>query len=357
MRNAAAAGYNWWINELIDTFPEAVRRWVSLGGQQIFIRFDTAGLVQVQSSSHSEQLDIPIDEYGSAEKAGRQISNWLRSNRIKASGIAIFLPGERVLNPVFEIPSEAANSLQEISLAEIEKQTPFAAAQVYHRIRVIEASSDLDTISVRLTIARIEDVEHAVAVAMAANISDVVVCGEDEPDPMSSNLAPTSRKSGFYDFSRWGKPALIFVILALLAIAMHLPLERMRQVNALADTKIAELKSLNTSHQLSGSQSELLKDVYVGLINRKSTDPLQLDLLSEITRRTPDHSWLVQLQIDNSQLVLSGFSSDANDLIRSLEKSELMQNVAFSAPVTTDNRLGVDRVYIRAERPDQKDGQ
>lgn len=352
--NAVSAGFNWWAGELVDSLPVRVRNSISFGNCRLLACFDSAGIVITYSGATENQLNISYAEYPDTQDTGQRIAKWLRRNRLKANGITFLLPAELVLNPTFEIPAEAARSLPEISIAEIEKQTPFTEAQVYHRLEVTGTNTDLDTIGVRMTVARIEDVNRAVAVANAAGISDVVVSVGNETDADNIDLVPKSSKNTGLDASRWTVAALLLTIFMLLAAAIYLPIERMQKVNSLADAEIAELKVRNDTIQQSGKQNLLLKHAYQELADRKSRSPSQLKLLNEVTRYTPDHSWLLQIQLDKTKVVMSGFSTDANDLVRSLEKSELLQNVTFSAPVTTDNRLGIDRVYIKAELSDQE---
>ncbi len=62
----------------------------------------------------------------------------------------------------------------------------------------------------------------------------------------------------------------------------------------------------------------------------------------------PDHTWLMQFAWRDGGVRLSGYSARPSSLIGLLEQSALLSGVAFSAPVTMDQRVGLERFNVSA---------
>lgn len=348
-KNTMLAVFHWWTGALIASLPASLRSWISSRRQRVQIRFGSEGfLISIDGRENIEELVGSEILYGDPAEAGRQVSKWLNKNKVNAVGATIYLPAERVLTPTIEMPIDAAGNLAEVITGEIERQTPFSPSEVHHTFHVTGSDPDHDTLSVRLNIARIVDVKNCVDIANSAGFSDVMVCKEGEVDPRGGDFIPQWEKPVGLPASSWLALSLVAAILVLAGVATYLPFERMRQVDRLADEQITELKAENSKLSAAADTILSLTAAHEKLIDNKVKATTFIGVLAEITKYTPDHSWLHQVRINNNQIMISGFSEDATGLVRSLEKSDLFRDVTFSAPVTTDSQRGVDRFFIAA---------
>ncbi len=350
LKNYIRQAFAWWWAEIVSTLPGSVQSWLSNRRQPLRIRMEGTSLsVSAERPSHAVNLEFAITDYDDVTAAARQISKWLNKENLSAYGAIVYLPADCVLTSLIEIPVDAAGNLAEVMLAEIELQTPFVESEVYHNFKVISSDPDHDILTVELNVARIADVVHASQIATAAGLPDVVVCKQSEDDPVTGNFAPIPTQKMRTSLEVWIVAGLAVTIVILVAVAFYLPMDHLRQVSRLADSQIATLKSENVKLLQSADTVKSVDAAFQRLVTRKSQQPSTIGILSELTQFTPDHSWLIQVQINGSRLMVSGFSSDATGLIRSLEKSEVIKDANFSAPVTTNSDTGLDRVHITAE--------
>lgn len=80
---------------------------------------------------------------------------------------------------------------------------------------------------------------------------------------------------------------------------------------------------------------------------RKAQSVPVVRIWEELTRTIPDASWIMDLQLKNDEVTITGFSPSAADLIQSLEASALFQDTNFDAPVTKVPGQDGERFVIR----------
>jgi general secretion pathway protein L len=73
-----------------------------------------------------------------------------------------------------------------------------------------------------------------------------------------------------------------------------------------------------------------------------------VEIIDEISRILPDHTWIARLDLKGSELQLQGQSSAASSLIRIIESSPWFENVRFASPVVQIAGTDNDRVHIVA---------
>ncbi|MGI9435180.1 MAG: PilN domain-containing protein, partial [Geminicoccaceae bacterium] len=73
------------------------------------------------------------------------------------------------------------------------------------------------------------------------------------------------------------------------------------------------------------------------------------DVLAELTRLIPDHSYVVQLRVKDSKIEISGLAQKASDLIAILDRSTILTSPQFRSPVTRDTRSGKERFQISVD--------
>lgn len=341
----------WWIGELVASIPASLRNRLSSRRRRLRI-WPQADCLSIGIGPDGPWEIASTTFADDPGEAARLIARWARGRGIRPAGATIHLPADRVLTPFLELPADAAANLEEVIAAEIERQTPFSPTEVYHTFQVVGSDPDLDTIRVRLGIARRDDVDAAAELASAAGIADFDVVSGPGGESSAPNASPFLVNRSRSKVSHWVTGTLAIVVVALAATAAYLPLERLRRIDRLADEYLVALKAENAKLSLAVAAIQEQQDAHLTLVERKSGIPSALALLTDLTRNTPDHSWALQVQFARGRLMVSGHSRDATGLVRALEGSEVFHDVGFTAPVTTDNRLGVDRFHISARYDD-----
>jgi len=81
----------------------------------------------------------------------------------------------------------------------------------------------------------------------------------------------------------------------------------------------------------------------------KSSRPMVLDLVREMSRVMPKNTWLSRLRITDTAVEIEGSSSAATAILSKLEASPYFKKVEFSSPTFRDTRLNTDRFFIKME--------
>jgi general secretion pathway protein L len=84
------------------------------------------------------------------------------------------------------------------------------------------------------------------------------------------------------------------------------------------------------------------------LVEKKASDVMIVEVIDEISRILPDHTWITRLDLSGSELKIQGQSSASSSLIGIFEASPWFQNARFGSPVVQIAGTEDDRVYIVA---------
>lgn len=81
----------------------------------------------------------------------------------------------------------------------------------------------------------------------------------------------------------------------------------------------------------------------------KSSRPMALNLLKEMTSILPKNTWLSRLRITDSTVEIEGYSVSATEMLPKLEASAYFKKAEFSSPTFRDTRLNADRFVIKMD--------
>ena len=83
-----------------------------------------------------------------------------------------------------------------------------------------------------------------------------------------------------------------------------------------------------------------------GRLVAMKADVSTLEVWDELSRILPDHTFLTELRLVDGRVTLSGFSSDAARLVRTIDQSPLFAGAALTAAITPDNAESKERFSI-----------
>lgn len=165
--------------------------------------------------------------------------------------------------------------------------------------------------------------------------------------PLGVNLLPPAERAAI----RLGRLSfttmLLLVFLGLCClwgasafIHTRVELYRVNRQIARLSQAAKEVESLLQESRTLAKQMESLRKI------RQSPDKLKV--LKDLTQLIPDNTWLFNLRLSKQNVILSGMSSAASDLIPLLDKSGLLKKTEFASPIVTDaNKL--EHFKIKAE--------
>jgi general secretion pathway protein L len=93
---------------------------------------------------------------------------------------------------------------------------------------------------------------------------------------------------------------------------------------------------------------EKMADASQFLIEKKAADVMVVEIIEEVSRILPDHTWIGRLDLTGTELQIQGQSSASSSLIGLIEASPWFENVRFSSPVVQITGTDSDRIHISA---------
>jgi Tfp pilus assembly protein PilN len=116
----------------------------------------------------------------------------------------------------------------------------------------------------------------------------------------------------------------------------------------------ATLGKLAREYKLVEARREALarnEKLYQAAMLIDSSDVGKLDVLRELTEIIPEDGWLTEFNYHSGrrEIKLSGYALSASQLLPVLEKSELFENVRFTSPITTDQRLQKEQFRLEMQ--------
>lgn len=244
-------------------------------------------------------------------------------------GPVLRLPEGTALWRRLVLPEAAAADLRAALAFEMDRQTPFPAAEVLFDCVVAERGGG--RITVEMLVAPRAAVEQALAEARARGVVPVAV---EAPTPSGHrfNLMPATGTGWRGRLAVALAAAALLMLAAAFAIGLDRRLEAARSLDAeatLARGRAATAVALRT-------ELETLDRDARALAERKGARPPMVLLLDELTRALPDEAWLTQLDVGDGEAQLWGYAPSAAAVVRRLEQSTVLHRAEFRAPVVQE---------------------
>jgi len=337
----------WWHAALLSLVPAGLQRLWS--DRRTYLRLEW-----------SEREAILIRRFRGRETVlsrGPADDTWHALGSAEARSIRsliVNLGPEQIFRRTIVLPMAAEANLARLMPNEIDRQTPFPADQVYFDYRVAARDEQAKQIAVQLFITKrsIVDELRRGAARSGHRIEAVTNANSDgEAPPL--------------DLLRWSaagasRPMLFWLNSGLATAAGVLAVACVTTGLQKLDDEIDRLNGQIARARTQAQQAEALRREVVRLtetstfVARRRAGPTPLAVLQEATDILPDNAWTYEFHLTGQTLRLAGYAHDAPGLIALFEKSALLSNAQFRAPVSRVASRGVDRfdlsVDVRAQR-------
>ncbi len=256
----------------------------------------------------------------------------------------VLRPSRFVFRPL-ELPSRAAEFLDGIIRAQIDRLTPWSAADaIFHWTPPAAIGGDRIAMTVVAT-------GRAAATSLAQAFSGLGAVGIEISTRTSADGRVTvfrQRPGGEAGFSRMRLALVgVFATTGVLAVlssgvggymvdsydAQHQQIQR----------RIAERRSI-----MRGSQGGAGSSPLELLIRRKQTTPSSVIVVEALSALLPEHTYATEIRIQGDKLQIVGITRDAPSLIQILEQSPHVSSAGFYAPTTRAANEPGERFHIEA---------
>jgi len=157
---------------------------------------------------------------------------------------------------------------------------------------------------------------------------------------------------GFHKSSRAPMALSISILSILIALGlfwMLSPLQIEEKKLEIIDREIAVRKDeVKKVEALKKDVANVEKEILT-VSTFKTSRPMVLALLKELTRSLPKNAWLSRVRIAESIIEIEGYATSATELLPKLEASPYLKKVDFASPTFRDTRMNADRFTIKME--------
>ncbi len=343
----------WWWGELASLFPASWRTLFAEGQARVLyvVEHDVLQLRIEEGGREVLLASIPL---GTDRDLSAQVDAALGAHRVERPRW-LLLPGAQLLRRRITLPAAAIERLRDVVAHELDRQTPFRADQVVYDSRVLGVHDASQMAQVELLVLPKDRLEAALTPlgALADELSGVDVRDANAHDrpgsPLHCNLLPLDRRRSPDRRALW----LHLGLAAIAAIALLFALERTLDNRSAA---LAQLESIVAAQhrqaRLVGALGKQLEESADGanfLARTRAAKPPMLAVLTDVSARIPDNTYLERFSEQEGQVYLTGQSTDAPSLVAKLQSSTLLRAPALSGSVQTDAATKRDRFTLVAE--------
>lgn len=346
--------FSWWLGELTACIPSRLRALLRRKPSLLVLTpADDAVHVCLNRRGRLHRFgQVPIT---AENELHRSLSKLLGGISLRNFDVVVNIPAHSVLRRRVALPIEAAENLREVLAFEMDRHTPFKADEVAYDYRLIDTDVGGRKLTVDLVVVPTAIIDRAAAIAGSFGLTAkrIGIVDDELRHHRPFNFRP-------YKATEWPtvrRPlvvALATTTVILAIVAWYLPLYFDHQASAayearLEATHVEALEADAVKKRLAAAM-----DLNRRLVDWRAARPTATSLLADVTDRLPDDTWLTELQLQNGELALTGYSPSAAALISKLETSPLLSDVRFGSPVTPDRQVGSERFHILARvAPDQ----
>jgi general secretion pathway protein L len=265
----------------------------------------------------------------------------------RGSRVEIVLQPKRFLFRPLELPARAADFLDGIVRAQIDRLTPWSASEaVFGCSAPVESGAESITTVIAATTRKVA--MTYVAAVSGFHPAAVAVC-TDVAERNAGRVKVFEQKArGHLDAARLSRAlqivlgiaalAALFAVIAAAYVADNLGTQESELARQISQRRDAIRAGID-----GGDRSPL-----AALERRKYETPASVIVLDALTQVLPDHTYVTELHLAGNKLQIAGITRDAPSLIPLIEQSQHFTRATFYAPTTRSPSDPGERFHIEA---------
>ncbi len=265
---------------------------------------------------------------------------------VEDARVEVLLAPSRFLFRPLELPSRAGEFLDGIVHAQIDRLTPWSAANaLYGWSPPVETSSGRMVITVAATGRNlVAPVLDALSGLGAASIS----LGVRPPEPGGDPILVSDRTTKASRDIHRARGILLSVLLGLCALAAVSVLAQIIVGSDLSARQAGIAERIEAIRSSLQARRDPASEPVAAMQRRKREAPASVLVLEAISATLPDHTYLTELRIQDGKVQIIGMTKDAPSLIERLERSRQFSAASFLAPTTRSLAKPGDTFHIEA---------
>lgn len=341
----------WWTRQMIELVPSRFLGADPSGAGALLIETDPAGRPWrlLRRGADGEQVRAVLTP-GEAAHAPEVLGGALDDLLGEAEGrtVLLRLPQGGLLQREVTVPLAAEGALERVLGYEMDRLTPFAAADVFFTWSVLRRDREAGRLRLLLSVVPKAPLAPLLAWLAERGAGPQAIEAGGLRIPLSQARSTAERR----ERRLLGLAGGACAVLALLAVLLPFALQSVAasrlagRMGALAPS-VATAQALRGRIAGSSAGSQLLDGE-----RRRLGDTLAV--LAAVTDVVPDNSYLTDLTLRDGQLTISGQSPGAAALLTAMSGRAAFSTPAFAAPVTRIEGQNTDLFSIRAGVADSR---
>ena len=338
---------SWWTRQILDLVPERIARRDPASANAILATPDAGdsgapGAVRLSLRRQGQEQVVGRHEPGQAV-----LPNLMREHR--SLPLLLRLPTDSLLIRNVSLPLAAEAGLERVLEYEMDRLTPFTAAELFWSARLLRRNKEAGRLELRLSLVPRAWLDAPLATLRDAGgrLAGLEVLGAGREPTQRIAIAHEPTRERVRQRRLLIAAAGGCACLALLAIILPFLLQSAafagidRRIAALQpQVRDAEALRARIRSGSAGADTIAAARGHLG-------DPLAL--MAALTRVLPDDTYLTDLTLRDGIITVSGQSAGAVTLISALSADPAFVAPAFSAPVTRIESNNSDLFSIRAQ--------
>jgi general secretion pathway protein L len=266
----------------------------------------------------------------------------------RGSRVEIVLKPKRFLFRPLELPARAADFLDGIVRAQIDRLTPWSASEAVFGCTAPTASGT-DSITTVIAATTRKVAMTYVEAVFGFHPAAVAVCTDVAERDAGRVKVFEQKARGHLDAARLSRKLAIALgaaaigALACISVAAYVADNLGAQESELA-RQISQRRAAILAGSDGGAHSPL-----AALEQRKYETPASVIVLDALTQLLPDHTYITELHLAGNKLQIVGITRDAPSLIPLIEQSAHFARATFYAPTTRSASDPGERFHIEAQ--------
>ena len=272
-------------------------------------------------------------------------SDWQAA--LRGSRIEVVMRSDQVLLRAVDFPKAAADFLDGMVRAQIDRLTPWTASDAVFGLTEPEPIAG-ERIALRVAATSQQRIQPLLK--LAASVGAASVAGLIEVDDDARTTAPVrlfqrslGGGGGAIDVPLWLRRALLGTALAAAAC-----LAVTTYVGHALDAEQQDIARQTTQRRAALRINQGVTSAETLPAKRKQTSASSVMVLEAISRVLPDSTYVTELRVEGDKMQVVGLTQDAPSLIKLMEQSPQFTRATFFAPPTRGQDEPGERFHIEA---------
>jgi general secretion pathway protein L len=299
------------------------------------------------TAAEAEEASLPDQRIriGQGAVTDTLSADWLEM--LHGSRAELVLRPDRFMFRPLELPKRAAEFLEGIVRAQIDRLTPWTVSEaVYSWTPPAEAAND----RIQLTVAATARSMVAPYVQALADLGAASIAVSTVPQDAVGGADPLK----VFEQQSRGRIEITHIrriLMLAFAVTAAMAVVSIGVSSIAADSLDSEQQALSSRITARRAAMRLGQDgggALRMLERRKQTTPASVIVLEALSKVLPDHTFVTELRIEGGKVQVTGLTRDAPSLIRLIEESPHFEHAAFFAPSTQSPGEPGERFHIEA---------